>query len=1302
MFWIGTVLLILFPIKPSNKIVSADCISFGHCGHNEAGYDANCVYDGPPRQLDDEAAIDTLRSICPWMFEGSSADKLPKFCCDKAQINTMRTLASIPELVVGRCPACWRNLRTFMCARACSTEMDQFELVSHTIPYVDENGQAKLKINATILAVNYNYMHAIMTSCEDVKFLGSSALIAICMTSECTPPLLLQALSNPDIGSPHHSELYLTNQDSLIVEGYKELKPLKMETYRCDQAILNPGELEPACQCSDCDETCLELELDISYIEKVGSITVTELLIIGLAITTVIALSCIAIHNVSQKRFSGENAEKDKVSNRYWNIQNRISTDLYTYISNGFFRLGIACSLHPYITILISILCCTILSVGMSHFEPTADPISLWGLEGGRCLREKEYFDNHFGPFYRTTQIIMVPKNQTAVEHNGKTIGPVFRQHLLLEAYDIQTAVQNVVAKEGKQSITLKDVCFAPLSPDINECTIQDVIQYFQNDRNKILDPSWMDHILHCIDSYYSEECLSVYLSPIFPYVAFAGLPGENEYTQATALSLVILNNNHLSGEKLEIAKKWETEFLRYMGNLKSDNFDIYYNAEKSAEDGINSISEGDIGTVIISYVVMFAYMSIFLSTFRGFRTVLVDIRISLGFCCIVMIAMSLTSSFGFFSFLGYKTSLVVLEVTPFLVLAVGCGDNFIFVKNFVSSFNIYDDTDSNGLLKQNHIETAIAMNLRQIGPSLVLSSCAQIVAFGIGAIVPVSSVRLFALYSAFAVFVKFCLQVIFFIAVFTLDTKRQYRNRFDILCCLGQRKLKKKMSLATDTSEQEPKKYEILFERIFRKLYTPYLMNKFVRPIIIVAFTAWFIASLALIPRIKIGLNLQVIFPSDSYTRKYLMAVEKYSAVGPPIYMVIKDGYRYEDIINQNKICGTVSCDPRSLINQLTQISDISDISYIETPPPSWLDDFFSWISSTVCCQLNRTSGRLCAPNVQSEDCVDCQTNDKPFQQRPLSNEFNWYLSEFLARNPDTVCLKAGKALFSSSVELFRYGHAMNETAIGATNFMAYSTVQRSVEDSYKSLQASRHISQMLTDYITKESNNSIESNDRINAVFFYSMVHVYYEQYIGIMQSTLLNLIYSILGVFIVTFILLGFDIQSSLTTLIILIFTTGQLMGSMYLAGIDLNAISIVNLIMSMGIAVEFYVHLIRDFSVTVAESLVERAKSIVNHIGVFIFIGITVPELVSIATMSTANSEMFRLYFFKMYLILIVTCTLNALVFLPAFLSYFGGPINRSKLDILRTQYQLNTVFDRVSGRTLSEVIEMKKTTNTEIL
>ena len=60
-----------------------------------------------------------------------------------------------------------------------------------------------------------------------------------------------------------------------------------------------------------------------------------------------------------------------------------------------------------------------------------------------------------------------------------------------------------------------------------------------------------------------------------------------------------------------------------------------------------------------------------------------VDAKFTLGLCGVLIVLMSVASSIGFFSYLHIPATLIIIEVVPFLVLAVGVDNVFILVHSY-------------------------------------------------------------------------------------------------------------------------------------------------------------------------------------------------------------------------------------------------------------------------------------------------------------------------------------------------------------------------------------------------------------------------------------------------------------------------------------------------------------------------------------------------------------------------------------------------------------------------------------------
>lgn len=195
------------------------------------------------------------------------------------------------------------------------------------------------------------------------------------------------------------------------------------------------------------------------------------------------------------------------------------------------------------------------------------------------------------------------------------------------------------------------------------------------------------------------------------------------------------------------------------------------------------------------------------------------------------------------------------------------------------------------------------------------------------------------------------------------------------------------------------------------------------------------------------------------------------------------------------------------------------------------------------------------------SSHCSICNISENAYG-RPVPMDFQKYISYFLEDNPDETCAKGGHAA---------YGHAVNYvtdpnsglSTVRASYFMAYHTILKSSADYYESMRAARLVSANITDMINEHltrlgENRSIE-------VFPYSIFYVFYEQYLTMWPDTLKSLGISLLAIFVVTFLLMGLDIFSSLVVLITITMIVVNIGGLMYWWHITLNAVSLVNLVM-----------------------------------------------------------------------------------------------------------------------------------------
>uniref|UniRef100_A0A0G4HSE2 Uncharacterized protein n=1 Tax=Chromera velia CCMP2878 TaxID=1169474 RepID=A0A0G4HSE2_9ALVE len=753
--------------------------------------------------------------------------------------------------------------------------------------------------------------------------------------------------------------------------------------------------------------------------------------------------------------------------------------------------------------------------------------------------------------------------------------------------------------------------------------------------------------------------------------------------------------------------REWELEFDAQMRKLKASieresDLTIAWQSERSLEDDSIESTDQDFALISITFSIMCTFACVKLSL--NFKDE-AGKHALLAFMGVFNVAFASFAAFGAGALLEIPFAPIV-KVAPFLLLGIGVDDMFLMVNEL--------DSLPADMEPKTRVITAIV----KVAPTVALTSLTDLLAFCCGIFTVFPAISAFCSYMAIGVAFDWLLQMTFFVACMTLDAQRIYRD--PSLCgycpCLCKKRQQRKTNGNRNTQEEggDPEAPPLPPEEAdeenrdgektpnsttVRALgdqtegggggpvearggneessavakspaeksswgvmrgYGRFITHPVSRVFIVIVYLLLLGGAAYLCTKLKEGLDLQLLSPQGSELPNYYAAFDTYWREG-----------LYPELHPVGVEVRVAAWDP-SVISAAREGTDLKEENGGTYPAKLYGQNPF----------LERFDVAL--ENLRAEKLVLAEADGVNYvtvareTAEAMGKSEGLPLGTVLEGSPQNP---AGRSFIVDMGFL-------KDSPIGNMQTAPLADRLKSIIDKRGPHAVKAHIAM---DVGMQGRHASIGQKDAMLAIrksldkakgpefeaIAVALPFRYFEQYAIILQETLRNLAFALLGV-VVACLLLTSSLPLAVTTALSVLSIDVMVLGMMSLWDIALDSISAVNLVMAIGLAADYVLHVALDVfqpPIDPAElrkmTGAERIRHALEHTGVSVLSG-GITTFLGVLPTAWARSHVFNI-FFKMFVGICGFALLHGLLITPVILSFFVGA-KKKKSNVKETEVE----------------------------
>lgn len=452
-----------------------------------------------------------------------------------------------------------------------------------------------------------------------------------------------------------------------------------------------------------------------------------------------------------------------------------LETYVHGGVAKGFMGMGVATARKPWAFIMGSVLGALLLSTSFFTSRVTESrPDRLWVPAGTVALENQDQYAALYKSRVRREWIIMEPAADASS-------ADMLAKDNLQKAMAVHELVTQVTATVDGVTYNYTDLCLK----SGGECVVQGALTAWDLDATKLAadaDPAATLRGMYTSDSTLRSRVGGAVL---------AGGPAPAQLVSGKGIKMMyFLENRQVFNKKTgrnedKPAAAWEKEWLDVVrgthATIKLPNgLTLSVTAQRTRSDEFGTAIRGDLQMIGVAYMLMIGYMVLQLgdrcccALGRAGGCCDTGTRIALSFAGVGATGLGIVASYGLATLSGIFFG-PVHNVLPFILLGLGVDDCFVI-------FSAFHQPDVLHL----PLEQRMGRALSRAGASITLTSLTDFIAFMVGSSSKLPALSSFCQYAALGVLMILLLQVFLFAPCVVLDHQRREKKRQDCCCCFS------------------------------------------------------------------------------------------------------------------------------------------------------------------------------------------------------------------------------------------------------------------------------------------------------------------------------------------------------------------------------------------------------------------------------------------------------------------------------------------------------------------------------------